>query len=232
MASCTDRHGKQPSEAAMDIKARIEASPMKRVQLGVIAVCMALYMIDGFDVLVMAFSANAVMEHWALSASELGVLLSSALVGMAIGSIFVSSIANILGRQRTLLIGAGIVALGMLGSAFTPSYEVLVVLRFITGLAVGPLQATANVLASEFSNAKRRSTALALVSIGQPIGGVVGGLITGVLIQAFSWHAAFVFGAVITTVMIPLILFAVPESVDFLLVRRPSGALPRVNKVL
>jgi benzoate transport len=216
----------------MDIKARIEASPMKRVQLGVIAICMALYMIDGFDVLVMAFSANAVMEHWALSASELGVLLSSALVGMALGSIFVSSISDIIGRQRTLLIGAGIVALGMLGSAFTPSYEVLVVLRFITGLAVGTLQATANVLASEFSNAKRRSTALALVSIGQPIGGVVGGLITGMLIQAFSWHAAFLFGAVITAAMIPLILFAVPESVDFLLARRPSGALPRVNKVL
>jgi len=216
----------------MDIKARIEASPMKRVQVGVIAICMALYMIDGFDVLVMAFSANAVMEHWALSASELGVLLSSALVGMAIGSIFVSSISDIIGRQRTLLIGAGVVALGMLGSAFTPSYEVLVVLRFVTGLAVGTLQATANVLASEFSNAKRRSTALALVSIGQPIGGVVGGLITGVLIQAFSWHAAFVFGAAITAVMIPLILFAVPESVDFLLARRPSGVLPRVNKVL
>jgi benzoate transport len=216
----------------MDIKARIEAAPMKRTQVGVIAICMALYMIDGFDVLVMAFSANAVMEDWGLSASQLGVLLSSALVGMAIGSIFVSSIADVIGRQKTLLIGAAIVAVGMLVSAFAPGYGVLVVLRFVTGLAVGTLQATANVLASEFSNAKRRSTALALVSIGQPIGGVLGGMATGALITAFGWRSAFLFGAVITVVMIPFIWKAVPESVDFLLVRRPENALQRVNKVL
>ena len=189
----------------MDIKARIEAAPMKRTQVGVIAICMALYMIDGFDVLVMAFSANAVMEDWGLSASQLGVLLSSALVGMAIGSIFVSSVADVIGRQKTLVIGAAIVAVGMLVSAFAPGYGVLVVLRFITGLAVGTLQATANVLASEFSNAKRRSTALALVSIGQPIGGVLGGMATGALITAFGWRSAFLFGAVITVVMIPFI---------------------------
>jgi benzoate transport len=216
----------------MDIKARIEAAPMKRTQVGVIAICMALYMIDGFDVLVMAFSANAVMEDWGLSASQLGVLLSSALVGMAIGSIFVSSVADIIGRQKTLVIGAAIVAVGMLASAFAPGYGVLVVLRFITGLAVGTLQATANVLASEFSNAKRRSTALALVSIGQPIGGVLGGMATGALIMAFGWRSAFLFGAVITLIMIPFIMKAVPESVDFLLVRRPENALQRINKVL
>ncbi|MEV7648282.1 MFS transporter [Arthrobacter sp. NPDC089319] len=216
----------------MDIKARIEAAPMKRTQVGVIAICMALYMIDGFDVLVMAFSANAVMEDWGLSASQLGVLLSSALVGMAIGSIFVSSVADVIGRQKTLVIGASIVAVGMLVSAFAPGYGVLVVLRFITGLAVGTLQATANVLASEFSNAKRRSTALALVSIGQPIGGVLGGMATGVLITAFGWRSAFLFGAAITVVMIPFIWKAVPESVDFLLVRRPENALQRINKVL
>ncbi len=216
----------------MDIKARIEAAPMKRTQVGVIAICMALYMIDGFDVLVMAFSANAVMEDWGLSASQLGVLLSSALVGMAIGSIFVSSVADVIGRQKTLVIGAAVVAVGMLVSAFAPGYGVLVVLRFITGLAVGTLQATANVLASEFSNAKRRSTALALVSIGQPIGGVLGGMATGALITAFGWRSAFLFGAAITVIMIPFIWKAVPESVDFLLVRRPENALQRINKVL
>ncbi|NKX51447.1 MFS transporter, partial [Arthrobacter deserti] len=216
----------------MDIKARIEASPMKRVQVGVIAVCMALYMIDGFDVLVMAFSANAVMGYWALSASELGVLLSAALDGMAIGSIFVSSISDVIGRQKTLVLGAVVVSLGMLGSTFSPSYEALVALRFVTGLAVGTLQATANVLASEFSNAKRRSTALALVSIGQPVGGVVGGLVTGALVHAFGWQSAFLFGTIITAVMIPVILLAVPESVDYLLARRPSDAVQRANKVL
>jgi benzoate transport len=216
----------------MDLKERIEASPMKRAQIGIIAICTALYMIDGFDVLVMAFSASALTEDWQLNGAQLGILLSAALVGMAIGSIFVSTIADIIGRRKTILFCAVVVAAGMLASSFAPGYEVLLLLRFITGIAIGTLQASLNVFASEFSNAKRRSTALAIVSIGQPIGGVLGGLATGLLIAAWGWRSAFMFGAIITLVMIPIIMRFLPESIDYLLVKRPANALQQVNTVL
>ncbi|KAD4059827.1 MFS transporter [Arthrobacter yangruifuii] len=216
----------------MQIKDRIEKSPMSRRQVAIIAICTALYMIDGFDVLVMAFSASHVEDEWGLSGAQLGYLLSAALVGMAVGSIFVSTVSDIIGRRKTLLIGVCIVAAGMLASFFAPGYGVLVILRFLTGVAIGTLQSTISVFASEFSNAKRRSTALSIVSIGQPIGGVLGGLISGILISHYGWRSAFLFGAVVTFLMIPLVMKAFPESVDYLLVRRPSGALTRVNQSL
>ena len=216
----------------MHLKDRIEDSTLSRRQVGIIAICTALYMIDGFDVLVMAFSASAVSAEWDLNGAELGFLLSAALVGMAVGSIFVSTIADVIGRQKTLLIGVCVVAAGMFGSVFAPSYEVLLALRLVTGVAIGTLQATINVFASEFSNAKRRSTALAIVSIGQPVGGVLGGLVTGVLIASFGWRSAFLFGALATLIMIPLVLKVLPESIDYLSVRRPANALERINKTL
>nr|WP_304661453.1 MFS transporter [Arthrobacter sp. zg-Y238] len=201
-------------------------------QVAIIAICTTLYMIDGFDVLVMAFSASHVAEEWGLNGAQLGYLLSAALVGMAVGSIFVSTVADIIGRQKTLLIGVCIVAAGMLASYFAPNYAVLLILRLLTGVAIGTLQSTISVFASEFSNAKRRSTALSLVSIGQPIGGVLGGLISGVLISQYGWRSAFLFGAVVTILMIPLVMKVFPESVDYLLTRRPAGALERVNRSL
>ena len=216
----------------MHLKDRIEDSTLSRQQVGIIAICTALYMIDGFDVLVMAFSAADVSREWELNGAELGFLLSAALVGMAVGSIFVSTIADVIGRQKTLLIGVCIVALGMLGAAFAPSYAVLLIIRLATGVAIGTLQATINVFASEFSNAKRRSTALAIVSIGQPIGGVLGGLVTGVLIASFGWRSAFLFGAAATVIMIPLVMKFLPESIDYLSVRRPANALARINETL
>ncbi|MFZ3453826.1 MFS transporter [Arthrobacter sp. 7Tela_A1] len=216
----------------MHLKDRIEDSTLSRRQVGIIAICTALYMIDGFDVLVMAFSAADVSREWDLNGAELGFLLSAALVGMAVGSIFVSTIADVIGRQKTLLIGVCVVAAGMLASVFAPSYAVLLILRLITGVAIGTLQATINVFASEFSNAKRRSTALAIVSIGQPIGGVLGGLVTGVLIASFGWRSAFLFGAAATVLMIPLVMKVLPESIDYLSVRRPENALERINKTL
>nr|WP_269437946.1 MFS transporter [Arthrobacter sp. zg-Y179] len=201
-------------------------------QVAIIAICTTLYMIDGFDVLVMAFSASHVAEEWGLNGAQLGYLLSAALVGMAVGSIFVSTVSDIIGRQKTLLIGVCIVAAGMLASYFAPNYAVLLILRLLTGVAIGTLQSTISVFASEFSNAKRRSTALSLVSIGQPIGGVLGGLISGVLISQYGWRSAFLFGAVVTILMIPLVMKVFPESVDYLLTRRPAGALERVNRSL
>nr|WP_257793630.1 MFS transporter [Arthrobacter sp. zg-Y895] len=201
-------------------------------QVAIIAICTTLYMIDGFDVLVMAFSASHVAEEWGLNGAQLGYLLSAALVGMAVGSIFVSTVSDIIGRQKTLLIGVCIVAAGMLASYFAPNYAVLLILRLLTGVAIGTLQSTISVFASEFSNAKRRSTALSLVSIGQPIGGVLGGLISGVLISQYGWRSAFLFGAVVTLLMIPLVMKVFPESVDYLLTRRPAGALERVNRSL
>ena len=216
----------------MEIKERIEASPMKRLQVGIVAICVALNMIDGFDVLVMAFSADSISTHWNLSGARLGMLLSAALFGMAVGSILVAQAADVIGRRKTILICALVISAGMFASAFAPTYEVLFVLRFITGLAIGTMQASLNVFVSEYSSAKRRSTSISLYSAGQPIGGMLGGIIAGILIAAYSWHAAFLFGGAITLVMVPFILKFLPESLDYLMTRRPGGALEKTNRIL
>ena len=216
----------------MEFKERLEAAPMKRLQIGIVAICIALNMIDGFDVLVMAFSADSISTHWDLSGAQLGILLSAALFGMAVGSILVAQLADVIGRRKTILICAAVISAGMFASAFAPSYEVLFVLRFVTGVAIGTMQASLNVFVSEYSSARRRSTTISFYSAGLPIGGVLGGIIAGILISAYSWHAAFLFGGAVTLAMIPFILKFLPESLDYLVTRRPAGALERTNRIL
>lgn len=216
----------------MDIKARIEAAPMKKLQIGIVAICVALNMIDGFDVLVMAFSATSISGHWGLSGAQLGILLSAALFGMAVGSILLSQVADMIGRRTTILLAALTIGVGMLASAFAPSYGVLFVLRFITGLAIGTMQASLNVFVAEYSSAKRRATSISFYSAGQPIGGMLGGIIAGILIASFGWHSAFIFGGVVTLALVPFIVRFMPESLDYLLTKRPEGALERVNAIL
>ena len=48
----------------LDLRAELDQRPMTVFQWSVVGVCMALNMIDGFDVLVMAFTASAVSAHW------------------------------------------------------------------------------------------------------------------------------------------------------------------------
>ena len=49
------------------------------------------------------------------------------------------------------------------------------------------------------------------------------------LIGAWGWRSVFVFGAGLTLAVIPLVCLCLPESLDFLLARRPPRALQRVN---
>lgn len=215
----------------MDIKARIEASPMSKAQIGIVAICLAMNFIDGYDVLVMAFSATAIAESWGLSGGELGLLLSAALAGMAIGAIFVAQIADKIGRRNTIILSTSVITVGMFASAFAPNYETLLALRVVTGMAAGTMQTSLNVLVAEYSNARRRATAVSLYSAGLPIGGVLGGIIVAALLTRFEWHAGFIFGGIITFIMLPIVLKWLPESIDYLNAKRPEGALEKINGI-
>jgi MFS family permease len=75
-----------------------------------------LIMLDGFDVLVMAFTAAPISAEWKLSGAELGVLFSAGLFGMAAGSLFLAPWADRFGRQPIILVCLVVIALGMFAS--------------------------------------------------------------------------------------------------------------------
>ncbi|MGW0637412.1 MFS transporter [Nocardia salmonicida] len=218
--------------AAHNIKDRIESAPMQPLQYAVVTICVLLNMLDGFDVLALAFSASHISDEWSLSGSQLGILLSSALFGMAAGSIVVAQVADIVGRRRTIVVAALIVALGMGLSAMATGFTMLLAVRIVTGIAVGTLQACLNVMVAEYSSARHRSTAISVYTAGQPIGGTLGGIIAGILLAQFDWRAVFAFGAVVTLCVALLAAAILPESVDFLINRRPRNALERTNAIL
>ncbi len=72
-----------------DIEKRISDSEMSPYQVHAIAICVALYMLDGFYVLVMAFTASSVAAEWGLDGSQVGILLSAGLFGMTAGSLVI-----------------------------------------------------------------------------------------------------------------------------------------------
>ncbi len=215
-----------------DIRKKMDDGPMTSFQCLAVAICMMLIMLDGFDVLVMAFTASAVAAEWQLNGAQLGVLFSSGLIGMAIGSLFVAPLADRLGRQPVVLLCLVVVSVGMLLSAMARSHIELAALRAITGVGIGGMLASVGVITSEFASQKWRSTAIALQATGYPIGATLGGLMAAWLLTHHGWRSVFVFGGLATALMIPVVLWRLPESVDFLLGRRPARALEKLNRLM
>ncbi len=86
-------------------------------QILVIAVCIGLNMLDGFDILAMSFAASGVKADWHLMDTQLGALLSAGLIGMGVGSLTLGPCADRWGRRRIVLVAVAFASLGMLGSS-------------------------------------------------------------------------------------------------------------------
>lgn len=205
---------------------------MNGFQWSVVMLCFIVSMVDGFDVLVMAFTASAVAEDWSLSGVELGYLLSAAPIGMALGSLFLAPWADRQGR-RPLIIGClALVGTTMTGSAYAASPIELGWLRFSSGVGIGAIMASSYVIAGEFASKRWRGLAIGLQSAAFSTGAAIGGLIAIRLIPDAGWRAVFLCGGLMTLATLLAALIWLPESIDFLASRKSAISLRRINRIL
>jgi AAHS family 4-hydroxybenzoate transporter-like MFS transporter len=106
----------------------------------------------------------------------------------------------------------------------------LMALRFLTGLGIGGCLPNATALTAEYVPAHRLAFFVTLMYSAVPLGGVIGGYVAGDLIRSFGWQAVFLAGGVIPLVLCFLILFALPESVRFMMARPGNEA--RIGAIL
>ena len=216
----------------MDLLHDIRRSPMTRFQVITIAIALTLIVLDGIDVAIMAYAAPVLSREWGIDAVTLGLLLSAGLVGMAAGSIFLTPLADKIGRRALTICALCLASIGMALSIVASGPTELMIYRIITGLGIGAMMANLIVLVSEYCSDKRRGAILGVYSAGYPIGATLGGVIAGPLLPAFGWRSVFVIGAVLTVVVLLVSIRRLPESVDFLLTKRPANALAKTNAIL
>ena len=201
-------------------------------QVIVVAVTVALCALDGFDVLAISFAAPGISSEWGIDRAALGVVLSMELVGMAVGNVVMGRFADAWGRRPIILFCATLMATGMWMATTATSIVDLSFWRVVTGMGIGGTLSAINAVAAEFANAKRRSLCVSFMVIGYPIGAVIGGTIAAVLLRDNDWRSIFVFGAMATATLIPVVYFFVPESVAWLCEKQPANALQRINIIL
>jgi benzoate transport len=206
---------------------------MSRLQIAVVGITIALNALDGFDVLSISFASPGIAREWGMNPAALGIVLSMELIGMALGSVFLGGVADKIGRRPTILGCLVVMAVGMLMATTVRGLVDLSIWRVITGLGIGGMLAAINAVAAEFSNTRRRALGVSLMSIGYPVGAVLGGLVVAQLLRVNTdWRPIFYFGAAMTALLIPVVYFVVPESVHWLARKQPTGALDRINHAL
>lgn len=214
----------------MDLRQLIDNTRMSGYQWLIIAVAAFVNALDGYDLVAMAFSANAVTKEFDLSGSTLGWLLASALIGVGVGAVALAPLADRFGRKRLIVISLLITLAGLIATGFSSSVPELFVYRVITGIGVGGVLACVTVLTSEFSNLRFRGLAMAIYAAGYGLGASLCGTIASTLIPDHGWRIVFFAGAVLTTVALLAVFFFIPETPETLAARGDDAALQRLAR--
>ncbi|MEO6078746.1 MAG: MFS transporter [Steroidobacteraceae bacterium] len=225
----------------------IDANPMSGRQWIVVVLMVLLNALDGFDVLSSAFAAPGITKAWGIPRTQLGLVLSAELIGMGFGSILLGSLADKWGRKPAMLLCLVIMAVGMYlahaaaGDQLLQFWKwslpsgvwLLIAFRLFTGLGIGGMLASTNAVIAETTSRTSRSLAMSLYVAGYPIGGTIGGYAAqSWLLVDYDWRGVFLFGAVVTAAMIPLVALLVPETPAFHAARGKPDALARINRSL
>ncbi len=215
----------------MNLREAIATQKMRPFQIRVVVICIVLALVDGFEVLVGAFTATPISKAFDLNSAQTGYFLSASTFGMAVGAVLISPLADKIGRRKHIMMCMALIAVGMAGSALAPSFGVLLTARAFAGIWIGALIPSINILVSEYSSDASRGTVMGIYGIGLPLGSGTGGYITGFLNNNYGWQAAFWFGFALTTLLLIGSVFWLPESIHYLVEKRPAGALEAYNKI-
>lgn len=216
-----------------DPRTALQRGPMGRLQIAVVALCIALNAVDGFDVLAISFAAPGIAAEWGIDRAMLGVVLSMELIGMALGSVLIGNLADRIGRRPVILGCLVVMTLGMFAAAWAQNVAMLSATRLFTGLGIGGMLSSTSAMVAEFSSDRRRNLNVVLNIAGYSAGAVVGGVIASMLLaHTGDWRSVFLLGGAATLLLLPLVFVCMPESIESQVARRPRGALEGVNRTL
>lgn len=170
----------------------------------------------GYDEGIIAGSLDLVRHYFNLSHTDVGVMASAlpfgALIGsMLIGAILASRLGGRFGR-RTILFSAGLLFLmGALGTAVAAEEWILIVARFVLGIAIGTAAVTTPLYLAETAPMHLRGAVVAIYQLAITLGIVCAYSVNYLLIEHQAWRAMFASSAIPACVLV-LGIFFLPES--------------------
>ena len=203
----------------IDITQTIDRQRIGAFQKKIAAFCSVIAALEGFNTQAVGYVAPALAQAFHLQARDLGLLFSLGLFGLLCGAVFVAPLADRVGRRPILLFCIPLLGLFSLATAFSTSVAMLDALRFATGLAVGGALPNTIALTSEYSPRRRRALMVAVMFSGFIVGSIVAGLAASGFTAA-GWKWVFIIGGTSSLLFAPLLVWQLPESVRFLILRK------------
>jgi putative MFS transporter len=211
-----------------EVVARLERLPVTaRLMLLRVIVGVATFF-DGYTVLAIAFAMPQLVTEWKLMPTEVGLIISAGYVGQLFGAVIFGSLAERIGRLRTLFITIVLFTSMDFACLFAWSGMSMMAFRFLQGVGTGGEVPVASAYINEFIGAEKRGRFFLLYEVIFPIGLMFAGMAGYFLVPIYGWKAMFIVGLIPSVLTIPLRWF-MPESPRWL---ASKGRIAEANAVV
>src|ERR687891_329877 len=175
------------NEPAMEAPEAPRASRREWIGLGAIALACVLYVMD---LTVLHLAVPKISEDLRPSSAQLlwiidiyGFMVAGSLITMG-------TLGDRIGRRRLLLIGAAAFGVASVVAAFSTSATMLIATRALLGIAGATLApSTLSLIRNMFHDPHQRTFAIGVWVTSYSVGGAIGPLIGGIVLEYFWWGA-------------------------------------------
>ncbi|MGE8540268.1 MAG: 3-(3-hydroxy-phenyl)propionate transporter MhpT [Acinetobacter sp.] len=180
-----------------------------------VAICFLIAVIEGLDIQAAGIAAAGIREHFGLDSSQLGVFFSAGILGLLPGALVGGRIADRIGRKTVLIWSVAIFAVFTLCTVWVNSFNSLLAVRFLAGAGLGAAMPILITLASEAVSPANRGRAVGLMYCGMPVGAAILSLVASTDFGS-NWKNIFYLGGLLPIIVIPVMMFLLPESKEYL----------------
>jgi MFS transporter, AAHS family, 4-hydroxybenzoate transporter len=225
------KSGDAGSGPVIEIADFIDRQPIGGFQIKLLLMCAAVLFLDGFDTQAIGFVAPALAKELGLTTrAALGPVFSAGLFGLMIGALVFGPLADRVGRKAIIIFSTAAFGIGALATVLAHDIPTLLVIRFLTGLGLGGAMPNTVAMTAEYNPHRRRATMVMIMFCGFSIGAALGGMLAADLIPRFGWRSVFLVGGIAPLIMVPILVWRLPESVRF--VATTGQAPERIARLL
>jgi MFS transporter, DHA2 family, multidrug resistance protein len=177
--------------------------------LGVITIACMLY---SMDLSVLFLAVPSIVKD--LKPTPTQLLWINDIYGFMVAGFLVTmgSLGDRIGRRKVLLIGAAAFGATSCLAAFSTSSNMLILARALQGIAGATIApSTLSLVFSMFPNEHEKNRAVGIWGTGFAVGGLVGPVVGGVLLQYFGWGSVFLINVPIMAALLIVAPYLLPE---------------------
>ncbi|MBE7927935.1 MFS transporter [Pseudomonas saudiphocaensis] len=206
----------------IDVHEVIDNARFSQFHWLVMCLCALLLIFDGYDLFIYGVVLPVIMQEWGLTPLQAGALGSYALFGMMFGALIFGTLADRIGRKKGIAICFLLFSTATVLNGFASTPTEFGIFRFLAGLGCGGLMPNVVALMNEYAPKRLRSTLVAIMFSGYSLGGMFSAGLGIYMLPRFGWEAMF-FAAAVPLLLLPVILWKLPESVGFLVRQGRTG---------